>query len=62
MATEATSKPHVRLSERLALPRPVSFWVTAAPLVLFLYASARRPPSQLATSARRHRCSAAAWR
>jgi MFS family permease len=44
MATEATSKPHVRLSERLALPRPVSFWVTAAMLVLFLYASAAPTP------------------
>jgi hypothetical protein len=43
MATEATSKPHVRLSERLALPRPVSFWVTAAMLVLFCTRPPRRP-------------------
>lgn len=34
----------MRLSERLALPRPVSFWVTAAMLVLFLYASAAPTP------------------
>ena len=44
MATDATWKPHVRISGRLALPRPVSFWVTAAMLVLFLYASAAPTP------------------
>ena len=34
----------MRLSERMALPRPVSFWVTAAMLVLFLYAAAAPTP------------------
>jgi hypothetical protein len=43
MPTEATSKSHVRLSGRLALPRPVSFWVTAAMLVLFFTRPPRRP-------------------
>ncbi len=44
MATEATSKPRVRPSGRPALPRPVSFWVTAAMLVVVSYASAAPTP------------------
>ena len=53
--TSRLSRVQARRSRRLTLPSPVSFWVSVAMMVLFMYAAAPTSLYRVYVPAARHR-------